>query len=406
MATQREPIQPIRYPTPTKPPMDKIKKRPTKLPGFPPITREGNTTGLTATPISARGALGSLGGALGPVTNPSGGTGRSIGSTDFSNMGGSLGTVGKAPADTGTGSAYGSLGGAMGPVTRPPTGNLGTIPGIGGGKIIPIGGKLGGTTTPAGGTTTPGFPTLKPGEIATPEQIRQMAEAMYDPAYRQALDALNAQGANQTTRYDRGVEDYGTYVQDVLKDTESGINDSLLKRGMGRSSRAAYEVTSGLADVNANAQKDLEQMRQDYLDAMSGIDTQRGTLGATKEQNIQAEMLKLMQYYESIREFNAQQKLREKALKSGGGGGGGGKGGGGGGPTAEDIFKQETTLTDKIREETHGWGGSGYYSPGSPYYVAPDKKTTTSSSYTGVKNGKYYINGKVVPKSKYEASVG
>ncbi len=165
--------------------------------------------------------------------------------------------------------------------------------------------------------------------IPADAQLRAEAESIYNPGYQQAIDALTQNANTISTRYGRTVEDYGDYIDKTLKDTQLAIENSLLKRGMGRSSRAAYEVTTGLADVNQNAQEQYAEWEQDYQDRIAAINTQKQTLAGTKEQNIQSKVLELKQYYETIRQFNEQMALKEKELalaaKSGGSGGGGGK---------------------------------------------------------------------------------
>ncbi len=186
---------------------------------------------------------------------------------------------------------------------------------------------------PAAANTAPGAPT--------DAQIRAEAEAAVNPGYQQSLDILNQQAGNLTTRYGRAKEDFSKYVDNALKTTQKNIEDSMLKRGMGRSSQATYELTEGLADVNAKAQETYDEMASDYATNMGSIDTQRLTLANTKEQNIQKAIQDRMQYYEQIRQFNEQLAEQRRqfdttlAGKSSGGGSGGG-----GGLTMNEVLAQ------------------------------------------------------------------
>lgn len=199
-------------------------------------------------------------------------------------------------------------GGAIGPVINPTkpgsiADSLTPPPGTNPTKILP--GDDGSHAIVNGGIsvleetpTTPAFPELNPGELMTPEQMRQYAEALYNPAYQQALDALTAQEGSLGTQRDR-----------MREDTNKNVTDEMIKRGLGRSTVYSDRLVQGLADVE-----------QDYLSALEGINTQRSTLGATKEQNVNAQMLALMQMNEQIRQFNEDLALRKKAMRGGGGG--------------------------------------------------------------------------------------
>lgn len=193
--------------------------------------------------------------------------------------------------------------------------------------------------------------------VPTDEEIRAEAEALYNPEYETNVNSLNQQATTYTTLYERSLADYQDYIAKTLEDTQLSIENSLLKRGMGRSSRAAYEVTTGLADVNQEGQDYLAELAADYQTNMAGIDTQLATLASTKEQNIAAAMLDLKQYYEGIREFEAQ-----LAASSSGSSG-----------------SSNSSLFDLI-----------------------DLTGNVSSNYTGVQNGNYYVNGKEVSSSAYK----
>lgn len=183
------------------------------------------------------------------------------------------------------------------------------------------------SAAPAADTTAPAAYSMP-----TDAQIRQEAESAVNPGYQQALDILNQQGTDLTTRYNRSKEDFSKYVDNALKTTQQNVEDSMLKRGMGRSTQATHELTEGLADVNAKAQETYDEMAQDYATNMGSIDTQRLTLANTKEQNIQSRILELQNRYEQIRQFNEQLAEQRRqfdatlANKSSGGGGGGGGG--------------------------------------------------------------------------------
>jgi LysM repeat protein len=164
--------------------------------------------------------------------------------------------------------------------------------------------------------------------------IRAQAEAVYDPAYQQAVDALTASGNDLTTRHSREHEDYDTYVNKLLKDTEQNINDSLIKRGMGRSTQGIHEVTEGLAGVNKQAQDYVAELDEDYETGLKNLDTQKQTLAATREQNIQSKILDLRQYYESVRQFNEQQAQREAELAA-----------------QQDLSERELTLEEKQAQD-------------------------------------------------------
>jgi hypothetical protein len=279
--------------------------------------------------------------------------------------GGNMGTGAATPTRPmpGWGDLTGGIDAGKGGKTRPGAATpIRPMPGWGdltGGIDAGKGGKTRPGMTGKQGTT-PVMPTLKPGEIATPEQMRQMAEAMYNPAYQQALDSLSAQETSLGTQRTR-----------MQEDTNRTVTDEMIKRGMGRSDQFGDRLTQGLADVE-----------QDYLSALENIGTQRNTLGATYEQSVKAGMLDLMKYYEGMRQFNADMALREKAMK---GGGGGGRGGGGGftGLDAQGnylingvIVRPASTnadWADRGGEDSTSSGGQ----IGKPTYTTTPKRPTT-----------------------------
>jgi hypothetical protein len=119
-----------------------------------------------------------------------------------------------------------------------------------------------------------------------------MAEAMYNPAYKQALDELTSQETTLGTERDR-----------MRIDTEKMITDEMIKRGMGRSTNYSDRLTQGLADVE-----------QDYMAAINNLGTQKGTLAANYQQQVNAGELNLLQYFEGIRQFNEQMKKRAGSI--------------------------------------------------------------------------------------------
>lgn len=262
------------------------------------------------------------------------------------------------------------------------------------------------TPAAAPAPATPAPATTPTYTVPTEEELRKQAEAIFDPAYQQALDALAAQESTLTTRFGRAKEDYGNYIDRLLKDTQQGIEDSLIKRGMGRSTRAAYEVTEGLANVNRGAQEYLSELEQDYADSLKQLDTQRSTLAATREQNIQSKILDLMQYYESVRQFNEDLALRQRQLELASQGSSRGGGGGGGGSrsalTAEDIYGMTQQPNNAGTNATDAY--SSYINDLASKYRMPAASSGSNkvpSNFTGFKGGKYYINGKVVTARQY-----
>ena len=206
----------------------------------------------------------------------------------------------------------------------------------------------------------------------TADDLRSQAEAVYNPAYEATVNSLNAQKTSLATTKQRTLADYSDYVDKKLKSTEKTLNDSLIKRGMGRSDRGTYEITQGLADVNAEAQESVAEIEQDYQSNISNIDTQLATAAATKEQNVSAKLLDLMQYYESVRQFEKEYALKEASLGSSGGGGGS-SGGYTTAATASSIYGNKGT----------GYAGA----------------STTPTSLKA-KNGKYTYNGKTISKAQ------
>ena len=157
----------------------------------------------------------------------------------------------------------------------------------------------------------------------TDDELRQQALNMYNPTYQAQVNSLNQNESALSTTYNRTLADYGTYVNNMLKTTQQSAEDSLVKRGMGRSDEGTYEITKGLADVNAAAQKDYKQMQEDYLTNTQNIESQKNVLAGSLEQNVQSQIMNLKQYYEGIRQFNEEMAYKEQALKKSGGGGGG-----------------------------------------------------------------------------------
>ena len=269
------------------------------------------------------------------------------------------------------------------------------------------------TPAPAAAPAPAATPAATPAYTAPSEaDLRAQAEAIFNPAYQQAVDALTAQQGTLTTRYNRATEDYGNYIDRLLKDTQGSIEDSLIKRGMGRSTRAAYEVTEGLADVNRGAQEYLAEIGQDYADNLAQLDTQRSTLAATKEQNIQSKILDLMQYQESIRQFNEDLAFRQKQLdlasqSSSGGGGGGSRtasktpeqvyssdiGGSNKNKMAAEMYTAYTTgkaTGDEMQRQSAGRVYTGKGSDGNYYYKG--KKTSSFESYQAAVNSQKVAN--------------
>lgn len=235
--------------------------------------------------------------------------------------------------------------------------------------------------------------------IPTDEEIRTQAESLYNPAYQSILDTLSASASSIETQYTRDVSDADKLLTQTLADTKLSVENSLLKRGMGRSTRAAYEVTAGLADVNASAEEYLAQLQEDKATALANIETQRLTETASYEQNVSAKVLDLMQYYESVRQFNEQMALAEKELALAYGGGGGGGGGGSSKNTFVDLTNQGTG-TSKSSTST---SGSGYLSGvlGLSQTATAASALGVSKSFTGEKNGRYYVKGKLVSRDAY-----
>lgn len=233
----------------------------------------------------------------------------------------------------------------------------------------------------------------------TQDELRAQAEAVYNPAYEATVNSLNAQKTSLATTKQRTLADYSDYVDKKLKSTEKTLNDSLIKRGMGRSDRGTYEITQGLADVNAEAQESIAEIEQDYQSNISNIDTQLSTAAATKEQNVSAKLLDLMQYYESVRQFEKEYALKEAALNSSGGGGGGGPNTGPVTGGDEDTYINTTTGKYYIngKQVTAAEFGS---------YTGSTAARRSGTPYTGRSGNKYYINGKQVTLSQYASRSG
>lgn len=222
------------------------------------------------------------------------------------------------------------------------------------------------TTGSAAATTTPDA------------DLQAQAEALYNPEYEATVNALTANEQALTTQYDRELADYSQYIDQKLADTQLSVENSLLKRGMGRSTRAAYEVTQGLADVNAESQENVAELTADYNTNLADLATQKTTLAATKAQNVAAKLLELKQWQESVRQFNAELALSEKelALAYGSSGSGGSSSSSTG---FVDLRDTDTTGAAASTTQT-GFVGGVLYSGGTPF--------------TGTFGGAQYVNGK------------
>jgi hypothetical protein len=150
--------------------------------------------------------------------------------------------------------------------------------------------------------------------------IKAEAEALYNPEYQATLDTLATSDTALDTAYTREVEDINSTLVKTLEDTKLSIENSLLKRGMGRSTRAAYEITEGLADVNASANESLTGLLEDYNTSKTSLQQQRQTLASTLGQSVAAKISELNQWYD-------QMQLAYDQLAASTSGGGSGSGG-------------------------------------------------------------------------------
>lgn len=205
----------------------------------------------------------------------------------------------------------------------------------------------------------------------TDEEITAQAEALYNPEYQTSLDTITSQETAQETQKTRKLEDYDKYITQLLADTQLSVENSLLKRGMGRSTRAAYEISEGLADVNETAQEGIADIEEDYDTNMADLATQKATLASTYAQNVAAYKLQLMQVYENIREFE-----KELAAASGSSGSG--------------SSSSSSGIVDLTGEESSNTSSSAN-GPGTGFYSG--KLYVNGKLYTGTFGGVYYKNG-------------
>ena len=217
----------------------------------------------------------------------------------------------------------------------------------------------------------------------TEDVIRSQAESMYNPEYQATLDALASSAATLETQKNRNVADIQNVLTKTLDETQLNIENSLLKRGMGRSTRAAYEVTSGLADVNESANKTLAQLLEDYSTSINTIETQKKTLASSYQQQIAAGILELNQYYDQL------QLAYDQLNAASGGGGGGSSSSGFAFPTVAETNNMSITEAYTTASKSLG-RATGGGTPGTA-------KSTNgySANFTGSKNGKLYVNGKL-----------
>jgi len=162
------------------------------------------------------------------------------------------------------------------------------------------------------------------------------------------------------TAYTREVEDINSTLVKTLEDTKLSIENSLLKRGMGRSTRAAFEVTKGLADVNASANESLTGLLEDYNTSKTSLQQQRQTLASTLGQSVAAKISELNQWYDQM-----QLAYDQLAASTSGGGSG---------------TRYVPTVVDNTLYEPALYGGSnqGYSTQGYGGTSSAAKKATAA----------------------------
>jgi hypothetical protein len=258
--------------------------------------------------------------------------------------------------------------------------------------------------------------------IPSEMERRRQAEALYNPAYQQTIDSISAQRASTDTRYTNQANEYKRYIDEQLGETENAVLDAMIKRGMGRSSRAAYELSTALADVQEQGNQYLGDLEEQRLDILNSLDAQASTAASTYEQQVAAKILDLNQYWEGVRQFNEQQAARErelemqKALQEQ--------------QMAEQtrqfelqFAEQQRQFNEQMAKASRGGGGGGgggyqinigndsagaYASTTTPQQQSGARasyaaRPVTQTNYTGKKDGKYYIGGKQVSADAYYA---
>ena len=190
------------------------------------------------------------------------------------------------------------------------------------------------------------------GILPSEADIRAQAEAMFEPAFKQSMVAIDSALQTYDTRYGQNLTDYNKYVDDLMQTTEQSILDSAIKRGMGRSSRTTYEMSEALAGIGNEAQTYRRNIEQDRMDFLNQLEGQRMALTQTKQDSVMNQVMQLNQYYESVRQFNEQMALREKELSLMSNKGGGGGGGGGGGFEWPTIEPQQTNTRTAAHNNT------------------------------------------------------
>jgi hypothetical protein len=149
--------------------------------------------------------------------------------------------------------------------------------------------------------------------------IRSEATSLYEPQYQAVLDQLAAGETTLDTAYNRNVADVKSTLVDTLADTRQSIENSLLKRGMGRSSRAGFELGQGVEKVTSEVNKSLEEILQDYNTNKMSLQQQKQTLASTFQQSVAAKISELNQWYDQL-----QLSYDQLAASTSGGGGSGG----------------------------------------------------------------------------------
>lgn len=265
---------------------------------------------------------------------------------------------------------------------------------------------------PAPVAATPAPTTAAPTPTVTAPAVdyASIAKSMLDPSYNADINALNANLAA-----------LDTYQADTSEDILRTLENDAIKRGMGRSTQYGDTQKTSLEklarDVLAKKSEIETQKSQrtaDYGNSLVSLQQQLEQQAFENQQAQQSAALAQQQADLAARQFAADEEQRkfendlalkqlEMASTSSGGGGGGKKTG----LTFEDVYNsgvQASPYTMGVSTPpSDNTVGDFYYRTGqydsSKYRQSGSNKVP--SNFTGIKGGKYYINGKVVTARQY-----
>lgn len=212
--------------------------------------------------------------------------------------------------------------------------------------------------------------------------IQQQARDMYTPAYNAAVLAANQGYGSQVSSLNADLTAYEQSAEKSKVQTEKAVVNSAIKRGTARGSRTDYDIAESLGDIAEMVLARRKQVGDQLASLAANKESTLAQLSADFETNVMNQAYSLTQQAIQnamwLAEFNRSNR-----------------GGGGGSTTpsvsAEDVYNSgSSTSAGTVPTAMGGGVPLPTYSSGS-----------VSSTFTGSRNGQYYINGKAVSASSY-----